>query len=71
MAHEFQPFDDNVLGPDCNFGLELRKQGYKNYTDWGIPCLHHTDDDIINPNNVDIRQVEYFKSRKTWKKRTM
>ena len=30
----------NGLGPDVNLGLHLRRQGYKNYIDWGVPVLH-------------------------------
>lgn len=40
MAQEYAPFGDNDLGPDVNWGLNLRKDGYKNYIDWSVNCEH-------------------------------
>lgn len=39
--HDF--FADNGLGADVNLGISIRKQGFKNYIDWGIPLTHITD----------------------------
>lgn len=39
--HEF--FTNNGLGPDVNLGLFLRKQGLKNYIDWGVTVTHLTN----------------------------
>lgn len=36
--HEFN--SDNNLGPDINFGLELRQLGYDNFIVWTVPCKH-------------------------------
>lgn len=33
----------NGLGPDVNLGLDLRRGGFNNYIDWGIPVTHLTD----------------------------
>lgn len=30
----------NGLGPDVNLGLYLRREGYNNFIDWGIPVTH-------------------------------
>jgi len=32
---------ENGLGPDVNFGLELRQLGYQNFIAWNVPCQHH------------------------------
>lgn len=37
--HEFT--SDNGLGPDVNFGLELRRNGHDNFIHWGVPCKHY------------------------------
>lgn len=41
--HEF--FTNNGLGPDVNLGLFLRREGLKNYVDWGVPITHLTNRD--------------------------
>lgn len=38
--HEF--FSNNGLGPDVNFGLEIRRLGYENFIVWQVPCSHYT-----------------------------
>lgn len=40
--HEFNT--ENGLGPDFNFGLALRQQGYDNFIVWQVPCTHHNTD---------------------------
>lgn len=42
MMHEYRPFGYNDMGPDVNFGLFLRQQGFKNYIDWSVSCEHRT-----------------------------
>lgn len=37
--HEFT--SANGLGPDINFGLELRQLGFENFIDWNVNCTHH------------------------------
>ena len=34
------PFDGDALGPDFNLGIELRRQGYKNYVDYSVAVEH-------------------------------
>lgn len=34
---------ENGLGPDVNFGLELRQLGYENFIVWTVPCTHLTN----------------------------
>lgn len=37
-THEFTT--RNGLGPDVNLGLYLKREGYNNFIDWGIPVTH-------------------------------
>lgn len=39
--HEFT--SANGLGPDVNFGLELRQLGFENFIVWSVPCAHYYD----------------------------
>lgn len=41
MMHEYRPFGYNDMGPDVNFGIYLRQQGFKNYIDWSVSCAHY------------------------------
>jgi hypothetical protein len=40
--HNFN--SDNGLGPDLNFGIDMRQQGYENFIVWTVPCTHHTEE---------------------------
>lgn len=66
MAVDHQPFENNGLGPDVNYGMELRRQGYMNYTDWNIGCNHHTKDGIIRPS-AETEQVTFVKVDNRWR----
>lgn len=70
MAHTFEPFHDG-LGPDVNYGIELRRQGYKNYTDWTLPCIHHTKDGDIIPNQNISQQVQFIKTEHRWRQKSL
>lgn len=63
--HNFEPFED-VLGPDFNFGLQLRKEGYKNYIDYDIHCHHLTQKGAIIPSQSQIVQVKIEKENGEW-----
>ena len=58
-------FRQNFFGADVNFGIDLRRQGYRNYVDWRVRCTHITQNDIIY---VDSKCVElaYEKSNNTF-----
>lgn len=34
---------ENGLGPDINFGIELRQLGYQNYIAWDVRCQHYNN----------------------------
>ena len=40
VDHKFQPYDGCVFGPDLEWGLALRQQGYRNYLDWSVAVEH-------------------------------
>lgn len=35
---------ENGLGPDVNFGIELRQMGYENFLVWQVPCVHYNNE---------------------------
>lgn len=59
---------ENGLGPDVNFGLELRQLGFENFIVWSVPCTHHYEHmgvpKTITPD-VDGRVVQLVKDSKT------
>lgn len=46
-SHKFT--SDNGLGPDVNLGLFMRRNGFNNYIDWGVPVTH-----LTNKNGLEI-----------------
>lgn len=65
MKHEFEPFDE-ALGPDFNYGLDLRKQGYSNYINYSINCTHLTKHGEIKVFDSEIVSVQFNKVDKKW-----
>lgn len=61
LKNLFKPFD-KILGPDFDFGINLRKQGLKNYIDHSIQCQHLTKKYIITISNSQIIRVRFDKS---------
>lgn len=55
---DFKPFD-SILGPDVTYGIELRKQGYRNYIDWNIHTSHLTKRGAINVSGTDLQQITF------------
>lgn len=64
-SHVFKPFQD-ILGPDVDFGIEIRKLGYKNYVDYQIKCKHLTKHGEISFLNSDVMQVEFNRENDKW-----
>jgi hypothetical protein len=40
VDHEFQPYEGCAFGPDIEWGIALRRQGYRNYLDWSVAVEH-------------------------------
>ena len=61
---------ENGLGPDVNFGLELRRAGYENYVHWGVPCDHHSmklkKHEIITMEDEAKTVTMTYRHRSTW-----
>ena len=58
MSHVFKPYGNNQLGPDVDFGIELRKQGYINKVHDKVLLDHLTDDHIISFSNTETVKLE-------------
>lgn len=68
MAHEYAPFGHNDLGPDVNYGLYLRQNGYKNYIDWSIKCEHRMrNGSSVSLSSTTPGQVAMVKEGDDWK----
>ena len=66
--HEFH--SENGLGPDVNFGLELRRTGHDNFIHWGVPCKHYNHvmgkEVIITPDDETKEVTITKKSETNW-----
>lgn len=68
MMQEYKPFGRNDLGPDVNFGLFLRQQGFKNYIDWSINCEHRMrGGGSVSLPSTPVRQAAMVKENDQWK----
>lgn len=56
----------NEFGPDINFGLELRRKGYRNFIDRSIIAGHVAYPGVLVPDN-DCKVVKYLKINNEWK----
>lgn len=66
LSHKFDTFENNSLGPDVNFGMTLRKEGFMNYIDWNINCIHINKDKNISYPKMTPQQIEFIKKNNTW-----
>ena len=63
IKHNFQSFQD-ILGPDVNFGIEMRRQGFDNYVDFRVNCTHLTPKEQLKVENIEY--IQYEKSHDKW-----
>ena len=50
VDHEFRPFDGCAFGPDIEWGIALRQQGYRNHIDWSVAVEHcKSEGDSVHP----------------------
>lgn len=66
LEHEFKPYENNALGPDADFGLSLRRNGYQNYIDTSIQCVHLDGENRIFYPKDKIQQIEVYKIGQSW-----
>lgn len=67
IEHEFKPFENNDMGPDFEFGLELRRQGMLNYIDWSVKTQHISENKNLSVDNTETRQVSFIKKGNRWR----
>jgi len=61
MSHTFKVYGENELGPDFDFGIELRKQGYFNKVHNLIKVKHLTKTGTVDIDKTDIAIIEFHK----------
>lgn len=64
--HKFKVYDDNVMGPDAEYGMFLRQIGHSNFIDWRIRCIHMTPDENITIASTKPVQVAFAKRSTRW-----
>ena len=57
---DFNPFD-KILGPDFSYGLNLKREGFSNYVNFDVKCVHKTAKEDIHFENNEIIQVKFDK----------
>lgn len=67
LDHDYSTENWQPWGPDVNFGLWLRKMGYKNYVDWSQPCGHADGDMVISPNG-ELVSERFIKTPRGWER---
>jgi hypothetical protein len=66
-GHEFQPYEGCAFGPDVEWGLWLRQQGYQNYIDWGLLVEHRRPDGTsVHPGATDAVQIRFERLHDAW-----
>lgn len=68
INHEYKPFSRNVLGPDVDWGLELRRGGLLNYVDWDVKTVHKTrTGEVSLANTPEVRVVSFNRRDDQWR----
>jgi hypothetical protein len=63
--HAFKPWGD-TLGPDFDMGIELRRQGYRNFIDWSVTVEHcKLDGTSIHPRSNPV-QMRFVRAGSSW-----
>ena len=66
--HEFKPYEGCAFGPDVEWGLALRRQGYKNYLDWSVGLEHcRPDGTSVHPRATTPFQMRFVREGDGWK----
>jgi hypothetical protein len=63
--HDFGLYENNLLGPDVEFSVSLRKQGLQNYINWDIDCIHISNKEIslrnTKPKIIEFRKTDRWR----------
>ena len=66
IDHFFKVFENNGLGPDVDFGVELRRLGYSNYLNLLINCSHMNNGQSISMPKMQPEKVGFDKVGDRW-----
>lgn len=69
VNHRFDTFEGkrNTLGPDFNFGLTMRQEGFLNYIDWTVQTIHKSHNKDLSPATLEEPRIASFrKGENTW-----
>jgi hypothetical protein len=67
VDHEFQPYEGCAFGPDIEWSIWLRQQGYLNYLDWSVPIEHlKTEKTSIHPRATPPVQMKFEMLNGAW-----
>jgi hypothetical protein len=68
VEHEFQPYESCAFGPDIEWGLELRRQGYRNYLDWTASVEHlRSDGASTHPRQTQPVRMTFTTQADSWR----
>jgi hypothetical protein len=67
VDHEFRPYQNCTFGPDVDWGIALRQQGYKNYLDWSVAIEHcRADGTSTHPRVTSPARMKFEKQLAGW-----
>jgi hypothetical protein len=67
VDHEFQPYEGCAFGPDIEWSIWLRQQGYRNYLDWSVLIEHlKTEKTSIHPRATSPVQMKFEMLNGAW-----
>jgi hypothetical protein len=68
LRHEFRPYEGCTFGPDIEWGIALRQEGYRNYLDWSVAVEHcRPDGTSVNTWATTPVQMRFSKVASGWK----
>jgi hypothetical protein len=68
VDHEFQPYEGCALGPDIEWGIALRQQGYRNYLDWSVTVEHcRSDGTSVHPRATQPVRMTFTNQAGSWR----
>jgi hypothetical protein len=67
VVQEFQPYEGCAFGPDIEWGIALRQQGYRNYLDWSVAVEHcRPDGTSVHPRSSVPVPMRFLRSGQIW-----
>jgi hypothetical protein len=67
VKHEFQPYEGCAFGPDVEWGISLRQQGYRNYLDWSVAVEHcRPDGTSVHPRRIPPCSMRFSRNGHSW-----